>query len=99
MPVIKVPAAPTIALFMNVLRDPRLSSGSIIGYRSCEVSVCLESESVQPGNHRVSDRNLVNIAPLQFGEEIAGDHFGFSAQSFWKRGSFRSGSNIGSSRS
>src|SRR5213080_4300657 len=27
-----------------------------------------------------------------------GIHFGFSSQSFWKRGSFRSGSNMGSSR-
>jgi len=26
-------------------------------------------------------------------------HFGFSSQSFWKRGSFRGGSNMGSSRS
>src|SRR3954470_24272708 len=89
MPVIKVSAAPTIALFMNVLRDPRLSSSSIIGYRLCEVSVCLESGSVQPGNHRVGNRNLVNIAPLQLAEEIGQIHGCFSWQSFWKRVSLR----------
>src|SRR5205085_8603175 len=53
----------------------------------------------QPADNRVRDRNLVNVAPLQFGEEIVDLHFGFSSQSFWKRGSLRSGSNIGSSRS
>src|SRR5438105_5099684 len=57
---------------------------------------CLNQE---PGDNRVRDRNLVNIAPLQFGEEIVVSHFVFSSQSFWKRGSFRSGSNMGSSRS
>ena len=35
-----------------------------------------------------------NVASLKFGEEIA-FHFDFSSQSFWKRGSFRSGSKIG----
>src|SRR6266446_502859 len=40
-----------------------------------------------------------SVAPLQFAEEFVQVHGFFSSQSFWKRGSFRSGSNIGSSRS
>ena len=35
-----------------------------------------------------------NVASLKFGEEVA-FQFDFSSQSFWKRGSFRSGSKIG----
>jgi len=71
MPAIIVPAVPAITLFMNVLRDRGLSSGSIMGYRLYEVSVCLESESVPPGNHRVPDRCFVNVAPLQFPQKVA----------------------------
>src|SRR5205809_2974829 len=45
-------------------------------------------------------RDLVNVAPFQLGKERRLlVHFAGSSQSFWKRGSFRSGSNIGSSRS
>src|SRR2546426_12630489 len=47
----------------------------------------------------ICTHDSVNVAPFQLGEEIVDLHFGFSSQSFWKRGSFRSGSNIGSSRS
>src|SRR5437867_150906 len=53
----------------------------------------------QPRHNRIRDRDLVNIAALQLGKEVTRVHFGFSSQSFWKRGSFRSGSNMGSSRS
>src|SRR5207253_8362213 len=53
----------------------------------------------EPADNRIGDRNFINIASLQLGEEILDLHSGFSSQSFWKRGSFRSGSNIGSSRS
>src|SRR6266700_1512770 len=53
----------------------------------------------KPANYRVRDRDLVNIPPLQLGKEVTRVHFGFSSQSFWKRGSLRSGSNMGSSRS
>jgi len=52
----------------------------------------------QPGRDGVSDRNFVNVASLQFGEEIVDLHFG--ATTFWtsasKRGSPRSGSKMGS---
>jgi hypothetical protein len=45
-------------------------------------------------------RDLVNVAPFQLGKERRLlVQFAGSSQSFWKRGSFRSGSNIGSSRS
>src|SRR6266446_4732211 len=45
-------------------------------------------------------RDVVNVAPFQLGKERRLlVHFAGSSQSFWKRGSFRSGSNIGSSRS
>src|SRR6266404_3645768 len=45
-------------------------------------------------------RHLVNVAPFQLGRERRFlVHFAGSSQSFWKRESFRSGSNIGSSRS
>src|SRR5207248_6873945 len=53
----------------------------------------------QPSDDGICDRDLVNVAPLQLGKEVTRVHFGFSSQSFWKRGSLRSGSNIGSSRS
>ena len=35
----------------------------------------------QPANDRIGDRDLVNIAPLQLGEE-AGDFHGFSSANF-----------------
>src|SRR5436309_6220670 len=45
-------------------------------------------------------RDVVNVAPFQLGkEQRLLVHFAGSSQSFWKRGSFRSGSNIGSRRS
>src|SRR5213596_2952087 len=45
-------------------------------------------------------RDVVNVAPFQLGKERRLlVHFAGSSQSFWNRGSFRSGSNIGSSRS
>src|SRR5439155_12403713 len=53
----------------------------------------------RPTGDDVSDRDLVNVAPLQLGEEVVDLHFGFSSQSFWKRGSLRSGSHTGSTRS
>jgi hypothetical protein len=28
----------------------------------------------QPANYRISDPNIVNVAPLQFGEEVAKIH-------------------------
>src|SRR5205823_10305877 len=50
----------------------------------------------QPPNNRVCDRNLVNVAPLQFGEKASRVHSGIPASkrstSFWKRGSSRNGS-------
>src|SRR5438552_19086368 len=55
MPAIIVPATPVKAVFMNALRERRLSSGSIMGYRLYEVSMCLEWESVPPGNQRVPE--------------------------------------------
>src|SRR6266496_3234992 len=50
-------------------------------------------------HNRVGDGYFVNITPFQLGKEAVDLHLDFSSQSFWKRGSFRSGSNIGSSRS
>src|ERR1019366_3044228 len=47
----------------------------------------------------ISDRDFVNVAPLEFGKEIIGLHFGFSSQSFWKRGSPRRESKSESRRS
>src|SRR6266566_8144214 len=45
-------------------------------------------------------RDVVNVAPFQLGKERRLlVHFAGSSQSFWNRGSLRSGSNIGSSRS
>src|SRR6266481_566333 len=45
-------------------------------------------------------RDVVNVAPFQLGKERRLlVHFAGSSQSFWKRGSFRSGSIIGSSQS
>ena len=38
----------------------------------------------QPPNNRIRDRNLVNVAPLQFGEEIALVHFGTGNPIFWQ---------------
>src|SRR6266480_2835998 len=38
----------------------------------------------QPADDRVGNRNFVNIAPLQLGEEIAWSHFGFLSQGPWK---------------
>src|SRR6266480_7619916 len=50
----------------------------------------------QPTDHRVSDRDLVNVAPLQLGEEASRVHSGIPASkrstSFWKRGLSRNGS-------
>jgi hypothetical protein len=74
MPAIIVPATPVKAVFMNALREHGLSPGSIMGYRLYEVSMCLEWESVPPGNQRVPDRDFVNVAPLQLGKEIAFTH-------------------------
>src|SRR5438309_4760393 len=51
----------------------------------------------EPRDHRIRDGNLVNITPLQLGKEVVDLHFGFSSQSFWKRGSPRNGSHCGSS--
>src|SRR6266704_5978969 len=53
----------------------------------------------EPRHNRVGDGYFVNITPFQLGKEAVDLHLDFSSQSFWKRGSFRSGSNIGSSRS
>ena len=59
----------------------------------------------QPRDHCISDRDFVNIAPLQLGEEIIDLHcfasdFGASdATIFSKRGSWRSGSQSSSSLS
>src|SRR5438477_9889647 len=53
----------------------------------------------EPRDHGVSNRDFVNIAPLQLGKEVVDLHFGFSSQSFWKRGSVRSESQTGSRRS
>src|SRR5207249_4882194 len=52
----------------------------------------------RPAGDDVSDRNLVNVAPLQLPEEVMDIHFSpvtFSASAS-KRGSPRSGSNSGS---
>ena len=49
----------------------------------------------EPADDCIPDRNFINIAALQLGEKV----HGFISVSLWKRGSFRSGSNIGSSRS
>src|SRR5207249_2450015 len=59
---------------------------------------CLDQE---PRHHRVGNRDLVNIAPLQFGEEVVDLHCCvFGATTFWtsvsKRGSPRRGSRSGS---
>src|SRR6266849_5421996 len=90
MPVINVPAAPAIALFMNVLRDRRLSSGSIMGRRrSYQILACLELESVPPSNHRVTDRDFINVAAFQFGEEIAWVHGAFFGRFFSRQASAR----------
>src|SRR2546430_4199027 len=51
----------------------------------------------EPRHNRVGDGNLVNIAPLQLREKIVDLHFEVPSQSFWKRGSLRSGSYSGSS--
>src|SRR5207237_2815970 len=66
----------------------------------------------QPGHYDVGDRDAVNTAPFEFCEKRARihgrdnrhrcadprDYFGpEESASFWKRGSFRSESNIGSS--
>src|SRR5207249_10252453 len=66
----------------------------------------------QPAHYDVGDRDAVNTAPFEFCEKRArihgrdnrhqcadpGDYFGpEELASFWKRGSFRSESNIGSS--
>src|SRR2546428_6098273 len=59
---------------MKVLRDRRLSSGSIMGRRSCQMLVCLEFESVPTGN-RVPGRYIVDVAQLKFGKEVALIHF------------------------
>src|SRR6266566_8353048 len=53
----------------------------------------------KPRHNRIGDGYFVNITPFQLGKEAVDLHLDFSSQSFWKRGSFRSGSNIGSSRS
>ena len=49
-----------------------------------------------PADNGVSDRDLVNIPPLQLDEEVSRVHSGMPASkrstSFWKRGSLRSGS-------
>src|SRR5438477_6988256 len=49
----------------------------------------------QPTDDCVSDRDLVNVAPLQLGEEVCRVHSGIPASkrstSFWKRGSLRRG--------
>ena len=58
----------------------------------------------QPSNHGVGDRNLVNIAPLQLGQQVFGAHGFFSdgaVKTEWltlysslaKRGSLKSGSS------
>src|SRR5438132_8743007 len=73
------------------------SEGPIRNFKDWE-NLCRDLDQ-QPTNYRVRDGNLVNIAPLQLGKEVTRVHFGFSSHSFWKRGSFRSGSNMGSSRS
>src|SRR5215472_15450959 len=61
----------------------------------------------EPANHCVGDRNFVNVAPLQFGEEVAFFHCLFCGDSTFagsipirrkrsaKRGSERSGRNSG----
>src|SRR5260221_13772859 len=50
----------------------------------------------QPTNDRVCDGDLINIAPLQLGEEASRVHSGIPASkrstSFWKRGLSRNGS-------
>src|SRR6266576_5619306 len=52
----------------------------------------------EPRDHRVSDRHLVNVAPLQLGEKIVELHFGATTfcTSASKRGSPRKGSSNGS---
>src|SRR6266487_658817 len=53
----------------------------------------------QPCDDCIGDRNFVNVAAPQLGEEITHIHGFFSSQSFWKRGSLRIWSKSGSSRS
>src|SRR2546428_6732045 len=53
----------------------------------------------QACNDCVRDCHFVNIAPLQFGKELAQVHGCLSLQSSWKRRSLRSWSKSGSSRS
>jgi hypothetical protein len=69
MPPIIVPATPVKAVFINALRDRRLSSASITDWKSHEWSVYLESKSVTRGDLRVPDRNLVEVAPFQLDEK------------------------------
>src|SRR6266480_808985 len=97
MPAINVPAAPAKAVFMNALRDRTLSCGLINGCRLYQISVCLEPESVPPGNHRVPDCYLVNVTPLEPGEEfprVHGDDRFFYAKTFATCSSKR-GSTVG----
>src|SRR5262249_7219002 len=49
----------------------------------------------QPADDGIRDCNLVNVAPLEFGEDVPRIHGCFSSQSFWKRGSPRNGSQAG----
>src|SRR5437762_11140489 len=51
----------------------------------------------EPRHNRVGDGYFVNVAPLQLGKEVVDLHFDVPSQSFWKRGSLRSGSHSGSS--
>src|SRR5207247_7144527 len=63
---------------------------SIAG-RSC----ARQSEKIfRPRNYCVDDRDFVDLAPFQFGEEVARIQ-GFSSQSFWKAGSPRKESHCG----
>ncbi len=82
---------------MNALRDRTLSCGLINGCRLYQISVCLEPESVPPGNHRVPDCYLVNVTPLEPGEEfprVHGDDRFFYAKTFATCSSKR-GSTVG----
>src|SRR5213595_807373 len=54
-----------------------------------------EQQNFPPTQSRVDDRDFVDLAPFQIGEEVARIHGFFSSQSFWKRGSPRKGSHCG----
>src|SRR5207247_11427961 len=54
-------------------------------------------QNQRPGNDSITDRNFVNVAPLQLGEEVQQVH-GLAFANFWKRESLRTPSHAASKR-